>query len=108
AARVPGINLASRAVNNVLRVQTLALEYEQAQIARNAANYDADHKVDLAAAKWSDDANDPAVDVETGKEAIRASIGVYPNVLELSAKAFAAVRRNAKVKENFKYTTAES
>lgn len=108
ADAVPGINLGRRAVNNSLNITSLALEREQASMARNAANYDADHKVDLVAAKWTDDANDPAADIDTGAEAIRASTGMRANVLILSPAAFKAIRNNAKILDKFKYTTSKS
>lgn len=108
ASRVPGINLGTRAVNGVMRSLSLGLEKEQADIARNAANYDADHKVDLSAAKWTDDANNPNTDLDTGKTAVADSIGMEPNTLVLSRAAFYAAKNNAKVIERFKYTSKES
>ncbi|HKJ76856.1 MAG TPA: hypothetical protein VKA64_06595, partial [Gammaproteobacteria bacterium] len=76
AQRVPGINLGTRTVNLTMRSLLLALENEQATLARGAANYDASHKIDLSGAKWSNDANNPSSDIETGREAIRASCGM--------------------------------
>lgn len=104
----PGINMGQRATNNVMNILSLAMEREQAELARNASNYDADHKVDLAATPWTDSANNPGTDIRTAEEAIRESIGMRPNTLLLSAKAFAAARENAKVLERFKYTSADS
>lgn len=98
ANAVPGINLATRAVNVVLRSQLLEYEVECAGIATNASNYDNDHKVTLTGTDvWSNDASDPASDVETGKEAIRASIGLYPNTMLLSATAFSKLKRHPKI-----------
>ncbi len=109
ASRVPGIDLGSRAVNLTMKAMQLALENDQAALAINAANYDASHKVTLAGVtKWSAATGDPHADVDTGREAIRASTGVYPNVLMLSAVAFKACRNNPNVKANFQYTTHES
>lgn len=109
ASRVPGIDLGSRAVNLTMKAMQLALENDQAALATNAANYDANHKVALAgAAKWSAATGDPHADVDAGREAVRASTGVYPNVLMLSALAFKACRNNPNVKANFQYTTHES
>lgn len=108
ASQTPGINLGQRAVNNVMQVLSLGLEIEQSEIARDASRYSADHKVDLAASKWTDDANNPAKDIRTGEEAIRQSVGMAPNTLVLSAQAFAAMRENAKVLERFKYTSSDS
>ena len=108
ASQVPGIDLGTRATNNVMRSLSLALEVEQAGLARDATHYDNDHKVDLAASRWTDDANNPAKDIRAGKEAIRETIGLYPNTLLLSAKGFAAAGENAKVLERFKYTSSDS
>lgn len=109
ASRVPGVDLATRAVRSVMATMSLALEYEQATLARDASQYDADHKVDVSSAPWSDAENgDPAGDIEAGKEAIRASVGIYPNTLLLSAKAFAACKRHPAVVDRVKYTSRDS
>jgi len=108
ASQTPGINLGQRATNNAMRIASLALEVEQATLARDANNYDNDHKADLAASPWTDDANNPAKDIRLGQEAIRQTTGMEANTLTLSAKAFAAMRENAKVLERFKYTSRDS
>jgi hypothetical protein len=108
AAVMPGIALGSIAVMNVMDTLKLELEVEQANTARDAAQYDANHKVDLAAAKWTNDANDPIKDIDAGREAIRAAVGTYPNILVLSAKAFNAAKNNANVINRFKYTGRDS
>lgn len=95
ASQVPGIDLATRAVNTVLRSLLLEHEYTSAQIARNAANYDADHKVALAGAdRWTSPDSDPVGDVEAAKEGVRASIGVRPNTIEISASALSALKKH--------------
>lgn len=109
AAGVPGIDLAEGAVNMVMDVIDLGLEYDCATMARNAANYDANHKLALAgAAKWSDGTSDPAADITGANEAIRGSIGRYGNTLTLGPKVFNALCRHPKVKDQFKYTSKES
>lgn len=108
ANRMPGVNLGTRATNGVMRALALALEKEQADIARNAANYDANHVIDLAAAKWTDDTNNPNKDLDTGKTAIADTIGMEPNTLVLSRAAFYAAKNNANVVNRFKYTSKES
>jgi hypothetical protein len=93
---VPGIDLKARGVNVVLRAHALAHEVRCATLVLNDANYDNDHKVTLAAgAEWSHANSDPAGDIETGKEAIRQSIGIYPNTLMLPAAAMKNCRTNA-------------
>ncbi|MBF0192272.1 MAG: hypothetical protein HQL99_14195 [Magnetococcales bacterium] len=109
ASRVPGVDLGQRAVNTVLRVLSLNLEYEQAALATGAGNYDTDHKTALTGtAKWSDPASHPNVAIDAGREAIRASVGIYPNTLLLSAQAYNAARNNPQVVDRFKYTSRDS
>lgn len=108
AARVPGVDLGSRSVNGVMQALSLTREYDTAQLVLNAANYDVAHKVDLVAAKWTDNANNPHKDIDTGKEAVRATVGIEPNVLLLSAKAFNAAKNNTLVVDRFKYTSKDS
>lgn len=108
AAAVPGIDLGTEATSTGMDIATLAVEVEQAAVARNAANYDSNHKVDKAAAKWTNNANNPTTDINVGREAVRASIGRYPNIIVLSATAFSAAQNNTNVKDNFKYTSADS
>lgn len=108
AAAVPGIDLATRAVRGTMKIIMRAKEIEQAEIARNADNYDNDHKVDLAAAQWSNDDNDPTKDIDTGREAIVDTIGIEPNTLLLSRRAFRGAKNNAKIIERIKYTTRDS
>ena len=109
AAHVPGIDLGQRAINSTMRALSLTLEYDQATLATMASNYDTDHKMSLSGTdKWSDASSDPAGDIDIGKEAVRASVGVYPNTLVLSAQAFNAVKEHPKVVERFKYTSRDS
>lgn len=103
ASQVPGIDLAGRAVNVVLGSLELEHEFDSAQIARNAANYDANHKVALVGAdRWTGANGDPIKDVGDGSEAIRGSIGVRPNLAVLSPTAFNACQSNAKILERLK------
>lgn len=110
ASQVPGIDLGSRTVNGVMQIMSLLLEIEQANIANDPANYDGNHTVALAGGQiWTDTVNsDPTADIETGREAIRASIGRYPNTLELSALAFKAVKHHPKITDRFKFTSSDS
>ncbi|MFC3716809.1 hypothetical protein ACFONC_11670 [Luteimonas soli] len=109
ASQVPGIDLASDAVDVTLDAIELEHEYDSAQIARDASNYDANHKVTLTGtSKWTGSASDPSVDVQSGVEAIRSSIGVRGNTVALSATAFAACQFNAKILDRLKYTGRDS
>lgn len=109
AESVPGINLGQGAINMVLDVVDLGLEYDSAQLARNAANYDANHKLALVgAARWTNAASTPLADMDAGKEAVRRSIGRYPNTLVLGPTSYGALKRHAAVKDQFKYTGRDS
>lgn len=103
AQRVPGIDLGQRAVNTVMRAITLSLEIDQAALATNAGNYAPGHSVTLAGpAKWSASGT-PLTDVETGKQVIRKSCGVKPNLCLMSPDAFNAARNNPSILNRFIY-----
>lgn len=109
ASKVPGIDLGARAVNTVMRSLLLEHEYNAAQLARSAGNYDANHKVALVGtSRWTGAASDPNADIRAGREAIRSTIGVYPNTALLSATAFSALQENAKILDRTKYTGRDS
>lgn len=98
AAAVPGIDLGMRAVNVVMNSLTLGLEHEQAAIATDPANYDNAHKIALAGgSKWSSETGNPLVDIEEGKQAIRGTTGMKPNVCILSPSAWTAAKGNPNV-----------
>lgn len=105
AAAVPGLDLASDAVDVVLDVVELDHEFDCAALARNSALYDNDHKVALVGQdRWRGSSADPSADISVAKEAIRGSIGVRPNLVALSASAFAALEFNESILERLKYT----
>lgn len=109
AEAVPGVDLGKGAINMALNIVDLGLEYDSAQLARNAANYGANNKLVLAGtARWTNAASTPQADMDAGKEAVRRMIGRYPNTLVLGPSAFGALKRHAAVKDQFKYTSRES
>jgi len=98
ASQVPGIDLGQRAVNLTMNVLKLNLERERAAIATDAGNYDANHKVTLAAGtKWSADTGKPLTDIDEAKDAVRASCGVRPNVGIMGPDAWTAAKNNPQV-----------
>jgi hypothetical protein len=108
ANQVPGIDLSRVAVSNTMNSLGLELESQQAALAVLATNYDAGHKVTLAGAtKWSAATGTPVTDIETAKEAIRASCGKRPNTLVLSAVAYKACRTNPNVISRFAYSKGD-
>lgn len=109
ASKIPGIDLGANAINMVLDSVDLGLEFDAAQLARDPAAYDSDHKVALASSfRWTHADSDPGKDVGDAKEAIRAYIGRRPNVLMLGPSAAKALKRHPKIKEQFKYTSKDS
>ncbi len=105
AAVLPGIDLASRVTMRTMRTIRRGLEVDQAALAINAANYDANHKIALTGtAKWSDPASKPLAQIVSYSEAIRTSTGMRPNTLHLSALAFSALQQNESILDKIKYT----
>lgn len=105
----PHVDLMMRATNVAMRVMTLPLEVEQAALATDAANYDSDHKLDLTGGQeWSEDEVDPVLAVDAAKEAIRATTGMYPNVMVIGASAWPALKNNKVIGERVKYTSRDS
>ncbi len=104
AATVPRLDASQDSVDTVLDVMELEHECECADIARNAGNYDSDHKVSLVGAdRWRGANGNPTADVELGKDAIRKTIGIRPNTAVVSATAFAAAKANPKIEEYLKH-----
>ncbi|MCM2291087.1 major capsid protein [Allorhizobium sp. BGMRC 0089] len=109
AEKVPGIDLGAGAVNMVLDVLDLNLEVESARLARDPANYDANHKLALTGTdRWTDPDSDPKADFDEAREIIRRSIGRYPNTLALGPNSGNALKNHPKIKEQFKYTGRDS
>lgn len=107
ANAVPGIDLQQESVDVVLAVIALSLEIQQAELARNAANYDASNKLAVGGAdKWTLEDSDPGAVVEDAKEAIRKRTGRRPTLLELGPTVRAALKVHPKIRDHFKYTTA--
>jgi hypothetical protein len=109
ATVVPGIDLGTRAINTVLKIMNLGHEVACANIARNTANYDANHQLALSGTNvWSNAASDPSGNIATAREAIRESIGVYPNTCLLSAKAMKSLKFHPQILDRIKYTSRDS
>lgn len=101
------IDLGQRAARMGMSKILLQLEVDQATLATTLGNYGAGNKVTLAGAtKWSTATGTPLTDVDTGREAIRAAVGIYPNVLVLSAVAFIACKNNPQVIARFQYNSS--
>lgn len=111
ANAVPGIDMGRVAVLKTQNIIQLRNEKASADIARNTNNYAASNKVTLAGtSQWSDysGTSNPTKDIETAKEAVRASTGKRPNTVTLSPKAFAAAKQHPFILDRIKYTGRDS
>lgn len=109
AQTVPKVDLGKRATNLGMQQATLALEFQQAEIASNPDNYSADHKMALAPSdKWNSPTSDPLKDVSVAKETVRASCGIEPNRMVISNPIFNELKFHPKIIEKFKYTSSDS
>jgi hypothetical protein len=109
AQSVPGVDLGAGAVSMVLDALDLGLEYDCATMARNAANYAASNKVTLTTtARWTQSASTPIDDIKAANEAIRRMTGRNGNTLILGPNAKNALTKHASIKDQFKYTSAQS
>ncbi len=57
---------------------------------------------------WSASGSTPKSDVDTGKATILKNTGYKPNTIAMSFEVFNALRNNAEIKDQFKYTSADS
>ncbi|MFW2438064.1 MAG: hypothetical protein ACN4GR_01685 [Arenicellales bacterium] len=108
ARAVPGINLGANAVETVLDVMGLGVEYERAQIATDANNYGTNKETLAGTDQWSDPAADVKTQINDAKQAIRKRVGHMPNILTISSQAQSDLESNTAIKEQFKYTSSES
>lgn len=109
AQAVPGINLGMASVRKVQNIIGLQLEKAQADLALTAASYASSNKnTSLASTTlWSDltsGASHPIANIETGKEAVRASIGKYPNTIVVGAAVMKSLRQHPDIIDRMKYT----
>ena len=85
ASDVPGLNLGSDTVSVVMDAQSLQREHKAAQVAHTAANYAASNKETLSGTdQWSDPDSDPQGQIEDYKITVGRTIGMEPNVLQVS------------------------
>lgn len=108
AAVVPGIDLARMELNKVQKAISLRLEFLQAGLATNLANFAASNKNVLSGSgQWSDfttGISDPIKDIEVGKEAVRKQIGKRPDTLVIGASVMAMLKQHPKIIDRIKYT----
>ena len=103
----PGIDHAAMAVRKVSNIMALRLEKQAADIACTAATYAAGNKTTLTStAQWSDytGTSQPLQNIETAKEAIRASTGKRANTVVMGAAVFSKLRQHPVIVDRMKYT----
>lgn len=106
ANAVPSLDLGTMAVNEARDVLEFNLEIEQSELARNASLYPTANKETLAAGtRWTQSGSTPLKDIADAREAVRAKIGAYPNVMVLSATAWTALRFHADFVDRIKYSS---
>lgn len=110
ASNGPGVDLGSQAAFGGQHILDLELESMIATKARNAAAYQSANKIALAGTdQWSDANNsNPGAVINTGREAIRASVGMYPNVAVVPGRVLSALQTNAKILDRTKYSSKDS
>jgi hypothetical protein len=104
AAQVAGIDIEQIGVNGTMQAIALTLEVDQATLATTLTNYPVTNRVTLSGAtKWSAATGNPLIDIDAGREAIRAQCGMYPNTLVLSAVGYNACKNNPNIVSRFQY-----
>lgn len=109
AAAVPGIDMATVAINDGMQKILLKLEHQQATLARDANKYHSDNKITLSGStQWSHADSDPALAVKTARSVISSKTGMYPNTLLLAEPVFSALTVHPKILDRIKYTGTDS
>lgn len=108
ASRVPGIDLGRLAVENVQDIISLGRECEVADLVRNPANYAGNAEALAGTDRWFDAASNPKEQIDDAQETIRRKIGRKANLLTLSPNAMRAACDHPRIRDQFKYTSADS
>ena len=96
--------------NKMMRADALlrlAREKAIATALTTSGNYDATNYTTLSSTtQWNNSSFSGSIEanLDTGKEAIRADIGVYPNIIVIPAAVAMVIKRNAEIRELIKYT----
>lgn len=107
ASQMPGIDLARGAIGGVQAIQSLSVEVQAAEVARNPDAYGANNKLALAGTdQWSDYAeSDPISDINDAREAVRSEIGLYPNTIEIPGRIFNVLKEHPLITAKIKYSS---
>lgn len=94
-----------RAVKIVQGIIMLKHEKACADLAQTAGNFPSGNKVTLSGtSQFTNAASTPITTIETGKEAVRAAIGIRPNVMVMGALTYNALKVHADLIELIKYS----
>lgn len=107
-----GIDWGVKAKDSLMKATTLRLEYQQAQIATNPANYLADNITVVSdGLYWGGDGAssvDPEDQILEIKSKISSQIGVDPNVCILGREVADGMFSNQKIRDRIRYTSKDS
>lgn len=105
----PSSSLGIGAIQSVCSSLYLALEMQQAGIARNRDFYAPENlkKGDLEDQQWSFKDSSPLEDLQAAREIIRGKIGMYPNVFVISPVVFSALSRHPRFIERLSVSRKE-
>lgn len=100
-------DLQRETAESAMRSLMLRLEYDQAQIATDTANYDINSQ---DTPDWSGGvgSTNPSADIETWKEVVRSRIGVYPNSAIIGSSVAAKLKNDSNLTDRIKYTSDRS
>lgn len=83
----------------------LAREKRVFDLVQNAANLTNNS---VPSVKWDAASGDPQADVSTARLATNLACGKIPNIMVVNLNVFEALKNNANVKDQFKYTSSKS
>ncbi len=87
----------------------LELEFEQASIATNTANFAATHRLALSGNdQWSDPDSTPSVAIKDAKSVVRGAVGKDPNIVVLGASTYDKVSEHPAIIDRFKHVSKDS
>lgn len=93
-----------RTVQRLQDILLLDKELIAADLATNTSYYSADAQMALSQGNDFSSALDPISFLQQGKEAVREQIGIYPNTLILSDKAYLGLKTNPSLLDKIKYS----
>ena len=101
------INIAADSVEILIEKAKLSTERRQAEAALKTSNYATSNK-DSAPTKWDVSGTNPIMAVREARNQIRSQIGMYPNVMVISAAVFEALVENPQIVDRIKHTSQDS